>query len=184
MNAIRYIYVAGMVLLLAVSPVLLGADVVLNTFPAIEADNLLKEAYALPMDFAQDWNVVLLSLERKHGDLMEEWSVYIDEYFAAQGQDSIQYNVALIDDLGAFLRNIINKGMYKAVADDKMRARFFTLFVDRKQFLRDYGIMQEMEPFILLVARTGETHVLAQGALDAENKALFVQNISLFRDSL
>ena len=184
MNAMRYIYVAGIVLLLAVSPALLGADVVLNTFPAIEADNLLKEAHALPMDFAQDWNVVLLSLERKHGELMEEWGVYIDKYFAAQGQNTTHYNIALIDDLGAFLRNIINKGMYKAVADDKKRARFFTLFVDREQFLRDYGIAEEAEPFILLVARTGETHVLAQGAFDAESKALFMQNISLFRDSL
>ena len=179
MNIIRYLCVcAGAALLLAASPALLGADVALNTFPAVEAENLLKEAHALPMDFVQEWNVVLLSLERQHGKLMEEWSIYIDEYFVTQGQDSVYYNVALIDDLGTLLQNIINKGMYRAVDDDETRAHFFTLFVDREQFLSDYGITEEAEPFILLVARTGETRVLAQGTLDAESKALFTRNIA------
>jgi len=157
------------------------SDDSLAAFPPTETENLLGENYLLPEDFGAEWSIVVLSLQREHAELMEEWNTHILDYTEKEIDELSYYQIALIDDIPKWIRNMISGGMRRAVKEEEYQARFFVLFAEREKFLSDFGITDDTEPLILAVRKNGEVVVLARGAFSESSKSSFEQNATPYR---
>ncbi len=129
----------------------LTADQTCLRFPAISAQNLPGDSFALPQDFKGDPVLVIVAFDENQQTNAASWLPLARELAAAHPGFGY-YDVAVFPTMSAPMRGFIRAGMNVTIVDADVRAVTITAFLDnRDRFLADLHIAdtKSMQIFLL-----------------------------------
>ena len=128
------------------------------TFPEMRVKNLMDETKHFPREFPADRTLLLIAFQPGQQEILDDWSqrLKLDQLGAAQWLE-----LPVIDDPGAFLRWFVDTGMRSGIPNPETRARVFTIYAPRVEFVRSLGLPDTTQVHIAVADRDGRiiTHV-------------------------
>jgi hypothetical protein len=139
------------------------------TFPDMRVKNLMDETKDFPREFPANRTLLLIAFQREQQETLDDWSrrLKLDEPGAAQWLE-----LPVIDDPGAFMRWFVDAGMREGIPNPETRARVFTIYAPRVDFVRSLGLPDTDQVHIAVVDRDGRiiTHVSGTWTVQKEQK--------------
>lgn len=140
----------------------LTADQNCLRFPAVSAENLPGDAFALPQDFKGNPVLVIVAFDETQQTNAASWLPLARELAAAH-PDFGYYDVAVFPTMSAPMRTFIRAGMNVTITDAAVRAVTITAFLNnRDQFLADLRIPDTKAMQIFLI--NGQSEVIWRGS--------------------
>lgn len=154
-------------------------------FPVIEATTVSGEALPLPAGLRAQWNFIALSHERKHGAVAEKWSEYLDQQ-VGEGTEFAAvplYAMLVVDNVPKWIQKLISGAIRPDIAEEDYW-RFLFIFQNRKPIVEAYNLKERKEMLIILMARDGTTHILADKPFGDEGIEQFQANLARYKNLL
>lgn len=124
-------------------------------FPTVSGQNLERQEFEFPRDFAGDLNILFVPFQQRHQLVVNTWVPFAQEVEAAY-PGVVYYELPTINEMPGLSRMFINEGMRAGIPDQTARERTVTLYLDIDTFRRATGIPDRSSVHILLVDRAGE----------------------------
>jgi hypothetical protein len=123
-------------------------------FPIVSGNNLDRQEFEFPRDFAGDLNLVIIPFQQQQQLDVNTWIPAAQELERAY-PGLVYYELPTIYQLPQLSRTFINEGMRAGIPDQTARERTITLYLDKATFREALGISSEEEISIFLVDRQG-----------------------------
>ena len=142
-------------------------------FPIVSGNNLNREGFEFPRDFAGNYNLVIIPFQQKQQLIVNTWIPFAQE---VEGSipGFVYYELPTIYELPTLSRTFINEGMRAGIPDELSRQRTITLYLDKQIFKDDLQITSEDEIYLFLVDRTGEILWSEKGAYTQEKASSLI----------
>ncbi len=124
-------------------------------FPTVSGQNLDRQAFEFPRDFAGDLNILFVPFQQRHQLVVNTWVPFAQEV-ERTFPGVIYYELPTIDEMPGLSRMFINEGMRAGIPDQTSRERTVTLYLNTAEFMRATGIPDKSSVHILLVDRNGD----------------------------
>ena len=138
-----------------------------NTFPTLQARNLLGQSYTLPDDFKGVQNVALVAFQRWHQFLVDEWVAGLAP-LRERYPDLHVYEIPVMSQFYMLARSFIDGGMAMAIGSAEVRKHTLTVYTDVWQVRDDLGLPDTRTIGAFLVGPGGQVGWRAQGAFAPE----------------
>ena len=136
-------------------------------FPTMQVKNLSDETKAFPADFPAERTLLLIAFQREQQDILDAWS----ERLNLRKPDAPAWlELPVIDDPGALLRWFVDVGMKNGIADPFVRARVFSVYTPRTEFIRHLGLPGTDQVHLVVVDRAGNILCRVSGDWSAEKE--------------
>lgn len=135
-------------------------------FPTIRGLNLIGDEMTLPVDFAGEWNLVIVPFSDEQQVNAESW-LPLAETLSAQNASLRYYNVPVFPDIVPPIRLVIRAGMNLAITDADLQALSITVFLDNRDvFLAALEIPDVEAMQVFLLNDSGEVYWRGVGEYD------------------
>jgi hypothetical protein len=124
-------------------------------FPTVSGQNLDRQEFEFPRDFAGDLNILFVPFQQRHQLVVNTWVPFAQDV-EATFPGVIYYELPTINEMPGLSRMFINEGMRAGIPDQTARERTVTLYLDTAAFRRATAIPDTSQVHILLVDRAGE----------------------------
>jgi hypothetical protein len=139
-------------------------------FPNVEVSDLQGKSYRLPLEFRQEQTLLLIAFTGDQQSQVDTWLANFDGLVAkSPNLDFIE--MPTIESSSAPFRAFVNNGMRSGIPDPVARARTWTLYTNRDDFLSHLQIKQMNQVYALLVERSGEILWMESGVSTPEKIA-------------
>jgi len=123
-------------------------------FPTVSGQNLDRQEFEFPRDFAGDLNILFVPFQQRHQLVVNTWVPFAQDVEAAY-PGVVYYELPTIDEMPGLSRMFINEGMRAGIPDQTSRERTITLYLNTAEFMRATDIPDKQNVHILLVDRDG-----------------------------
>ncbi len=117
-------------------------------FPIVTGNNLNREKFEFPRDFAGKVNLVIIPFQQKQQLDVNTWIPFAKEIeytFPA----FVYYELPTIYQLPTLSRTFINEGMRAGIPDETARQRTITLYLDKETFKQALNIASENQIYLI-----------------------------------
>ncbi len=132
-------------------------------FPTLTSENLEREPFTLPRDFAGERNVVFIAFQRQQQQDIDTWVPFV-KALVARTPGTEYYEIPTIKRMIAPMRWMISGGMRGGIDDLGARQRTITLCLDKASFKQSLAITDESTIHVLAVDRAGNVRWRTTGA--------------------
>lgn len=136
-------------------------------FPTVSGQNLDRQEFEFPRDFAGELNVLFVPFQQRHQLTVNTWVPFVRDVEAAY-PGVVYYELPTIDEMPAMSRMFINEGMRAGIPDQTSRERTITLYLNTADFMRATDIPDKRNVHTLLVDRAGNILWRATGEYSPE----------------
>ena len=139
-----------------------------HRFPCMQVKNLSDEIKMLPADFPGERTLLLIAFQREQQDKLDDWSARLN----LRNPDAPAWlELPVIDDPGALLRWFVDVGMKNGIADKAVRARVFSIYTRRAEFIRHLDLPGTDQVHLVVADRSGNIHCRVSGNWSAEKES-------------
>jgi hypothetical protein len=139
------------------------------TFPDMRVKNLLDETKTFPREFPAGRTLLLIGFQPEQQEILDDWAekLKLNEPGAAAWLE-----LPVIDDPGTFTRWFVDVGMRSGIPNLETRARVFTIYAPRDNFVRSLGLPNITEVHLAVSDRDGRilSHVSGEWTTRKESK--------------
>lgn len=151
-------------------------------FPTVSGNNLDRETFEFPRDFAGEVNLVFIAfLQRQQLDV-NTWLPFAQE-LEAERPEIVYYELPTLQKMPMLQRVFINEGMRAGIPDQTARERTVTLYIDVQKFAKAVGIETQNEIVVLLVDRAGEIVWRTTGRFDKQKKKKLLRTLNSVKNN-
>lgn len=136
-------------------------------FPTVSGQNLDRQEFEFPRDFAGDLNILFVPFQQRHQLVVNTWVPFAQDVEGAF-PGVVYYELPTIDQMPGLSRMFINEGMRAGIPDQTSRERTITLYLNTSDFMRAAGIPDKKNVHTLLVDRAGNILWRTTGEYDPE----------------
>lgn len=142
----------------------------MGQFPSIQATSLDNTKLHLPQDFSGRLNLVVISFAREQQHEVDTWIPVAQQIQTAHSTFSY-YELPTMSSENILYRWWFDAALRSNTADQAMRRRIVTAYVNKHKFLTSLRISNEKRPVAVLVDRTGKVFWRANGSCSGQDKA-------------
>jgi hypothetical protein len=136
-------------------------------FPKVTGSNLERKSFTLPGDLEGEHNLVILAFRRHQQMLVDTW-MFLARHLEQRHPGFVAYELPVIESRSKLSQWLIDAGMRAGIADESLRERTITLYVNKTAFLQSLDVDDESTIYALLVDRKGNVLWHTSGPLDLE----------------
>lgn len=124
-------------------------------FPIVSGNNLNRDEFEFPRDFAGAFNLVIIPFQQQQQLIVNTWIPFLQE---AEGTypGFVYYELPTIYEMPTLSRTFINEGMRAGIPDELSRQRTITLYLNKEAFKDALNISSENQIYLYLVNKAGE----------------------------
>lgn len=137
--------------------------------PEVTGKDLNGKPWKAPGDFPADRTIVILGYEQEQQAAIDTWT---DGMGLSQPGNRLPWiEMPVIDEPGMVMRWIIDTGMQRGIPDKDVRSHVWTVYTDRKSFLKSCRIDSVNVIHVVVVARDGSIVAMESGRYTEEAAA-------------
>ena len=126
--------------------------------PITRAESLAEKTLTLPADLPAERTLVLLAFEREQRASLATWKAGLD----LTAGKTPWMELIVVGPQNAFVRTMIQRGLWREIAEGPLRDRVVPLFADQQTFAASLGLSRKT-PHVLTVNRAGRVLAHAEG---------------------
>lgn len=135
----------------------------LGTFPSIQATSLDGHRMNLPVEFAGQMNLVIISFAREQQRQVDSWIPAARNIESAHSQFHY-YELPTMSRENLLYRWWFDESLRSNTTDKALRRRILTAYVNKRSFKKFLDIKNEKRAVALLVDASGQVYWRADGA--------------------
>ena len=139
-------------------------------FPQVDGLSLSGTSHRLPGTLAGDRNLLLIAFRRWQQTDVDTW-VPVAEVLAGERPEFRAYELPVISQMYRPVSGLIDGGMRGGIPDPNVRDATITMYINRKQFLKELQIPTVSAIVPMLVTPTGEILWRTTGRRTADTEA-------------
>ena len=137
--------------------------------PEATGKDLNGKAWKAPAGFPADRTLVILGYEQEQQEAIDTWT---DGMGLSRPGNTVPWvEMPVIDEPGMVMRWIIDTGMQRGIPGNEARSHVWTVYTDRKAFLKSCGIDSVADIHTLVVTREGTILAMEIGRYSDEAAA-------------
>ena len=144
--------------------------------PAVTGKDLNGKPWKAPADFTADRTLVILGYEQEQQAAIDTWTAGMG--LTQPGNTLPWVEMPVIDEPGMVMRWIIDTGMQRGIPNKDARSHVWTVYSDRKAFLKSCEIDSVNDIHVLVVARDGAILAKESGPHTDEAAARILKALS------
>jgi len=134
--------------------------------PVVTGKDLNGKAWQAPADFPAGRTLVILGYEEEQQKEIDTWTAGLG---LTRRENTLPWvEMPVIDEPGVIMRWIIDTGMQRGIPDKEVRSHVWTVYTNRREFLKACGIESMNAIHVLVVTREGDVLAMESGGYTEE----------------